>query len=148
MPSVIVVTPNGFGTRDITDVYDGSDYNRYADSVWVECEAKAGGTVSGWVTRRSGEYVIPDSSDYVYSTSELAAMNLNDAELCIAWNEPFARKGYHFSNSSLQNYFESCSWYHDSGSKPDLSSDSAGAKNGEKLKSLLSNSKWRNLVTY
>ena len=42
-------------------------------------------------------------------------MNLSAAELCIAWNEPYARLGAHFANPGLQAYFESCSWYQDRG---------------------------------
>ena len=57
---------------------------------------------------------------------ELRALGLNDAELCIARNEPYARMGYSFRNPGLQAYFNARSWYHNKGWRGELPQDSAG----------------------
>ena len=81
-------------------------------SVTLECVSATGATLSGSVRRDTNGYVLADSDTHAYTTEELAAKNLTPAELCVAWNEPFARKGYWFSNTGLQTYFErNCPWY-------------------------------------
>ncbi|MFU9974422.1 YARHG domain-containing protein [Fannyhessea vaginae] len=83
-----------------------------ATSVTLECVSSTGATLSGSVRRDANGYVLADSDTHEYTAEELAAKNLTPAELCIAWNEPFARKGYAFSNAGLQTYFErNCPWY-------------------------------------
>lgn len=83
-----------------------------AASVTLECVSSTGTTLSGSVRRDANGYVLADSDTHAYTTEELTAKNLTPAELCIAWNEPFARKGYAFSNAGLQTYFErNCPWY-------------------------------------
>lgn len=83
-----------------------------ATSVTLECVSSTGATLSGSVRRDANGYVLADSDTHEYTAAELAAKNLTPAELCIAWNEPFARKGYAFSNAGLQTYFErNCPWY-------------------------------------
>ena len=83
-----------------------------ATSVTLECVSSTGATLSGSVRRDANGYVLADSDTHAYTAEELAAKNLTPAELCVAWNEPFARKGYAFSNSGLQTYFErNCPWY-------------------------------------
>ena len=83
-----------------------------AASVTLECVSSTGATLSGSVRRDANGYVLADSDTHAYTTEELAAKNLTPAELCVAWNEPFARKGYAFSNPGLQTYFErNCPWY-------------------------------------
>lgn len=83
-----------------------------ATSVTLECVSSTGATLSGSVRRDANGYVLADSDTHAYTTEELAAKNLTPAELCVAWNEPFARKGYWFSNTGLQTYFErNCPWY-------------------------------------
>lgn len=83
-----------------------------ATSVTLECVSSTGAMLSGSVRRDANGYVLADSDTHEYTTEELAAKNLTPAELCIAWNEPFARKGYAFSNAGLQTYFErNCPWY-------------------------------------
>lgn len=54
-------------------------------------------------------YVLPESSTRVYSASELAG--LSDWDLKVARNEIFARYGRGFSDTALQDYFNSKSWY-------------------------------------
>lgn len=54
-------------------------------------------------------YVLPSSSSYYYSESELSSMSTYD--LYIARNEIFARHGRMFNRSDLQDYFNSQAWY-------------------------------------
>lgn len=83
-----------------------------ATSVTLECVSSTGATLSGSVRRDANGYVLADSDTHTYIAEEITAKNLTPAELCIAWNEPFARKGYAFSNAGLQTYFErNCPWY-------------------------------------
>ena len=103
-------------------------------SVTLSVTTAGGERISGDVRRDSNGYVIADSSTREYSFNELKAMNLSDAELCVAWNEPFARNGYHFKNPDLQKYFESCSWYHDTGNSSNLTG--AAAANNSTLRSI------------
>lgn len=84
-----------------------------------------GRTLTGTVNLHDG-YVIPNSSEKAYSIDELRALGLNDAELCIARNEPYARQGYSFRNPNLQAYFNARSWYHNTGWRGQLPADSAG----------------------
>lgn len=55
-------------------------------------------------------YILYDS-DVNYLT-EADLQNLSNWELKIARNEIYARKGRLFDNSSLQQYFDACSWYY------------------------------------
>ena len=59
--------------------------------------------------QQSSEYVLPNSSTYLYSADELAS--LSDWELYIARNEIYARHGRGFVRQDLTDYFENCSWY-------------------------------------
>ena len=94
-------------------------------AVNVSMVAANGRTLTGSVTLHDG-YVIPNSSEKAYSVAELRALGLNDAELCIARNEPYARMGYSFRNPGLQAYFNARSWYHNKGWRGELPQDSAG----------------------
>ena len=101
----------GYGTFKPT--YSGKiSSSSSAASVTLECVSSTGTTLSGSVRRDANGYVLADSDTHEYTAEELAAKNLTPAELCVAWNEPFARKGYAFSNAGLQTYFErNCPWY-------------------------------------
>lgn len=101
----------GYGTFKPT--YSGKiSSSSSAASVTLECVSSTGATLSGSVRRDANGYVLADSDTHAYTTEEITAKNLTPAELCIAWNEPFARKGYAFSNAGLQTYFErNCPWY-------------------------------------
>ena len=58
----------------------------------------------------NNDFVLPDSSTRVLDKSELAGLS---AEQCrIARNEIYAKHGRIFDDAGLQNYFNSCSWYH------------------------------------
>ena len=91
--------------------------------------SKGGERLVGTVHFRENEQVIPDSSTRLYTEQELAQLGLTDAELCIAWNEPFARLGYHFNNPDLNNYFQARSWYHDKGLSNSTLSGNAATNN-------------------
>lgn len=117
-------------------------------TVTLSAYTTGGELLTGTVRQDANGYVLPDSSSREYTYAELQAMNLTPAELCIAWNEPFARLGYHFGNSSIANYFESTDWYVDKGIKPNATG--AGAKNNETLRTLADSTegayKWKDLV--
>lgn len=112
-------------------------------------KAADGTTLSGIVRKDASGFVIPDSSAVEYSLEELRALDLSDAELCIAWNEPFARQGYHFKSPGLQAYFQACSWYTDTGNGSSLTG--AAAVNNSRLRQLAEESasgrQWENLAT-
>ena len=57
----------------------------------------------------NSDYVLPDSSTYLYTAQELSDMS--DWELYIARNEIFARHGRMFQKDDLQSYFEGQEWY-------------------------------------
>lgn len=113
--------------------------------------ASNGAQLSGTVTLHDG-YVIPNSSTKAYTIDELRALGLNDAELCIARNEPYARMGYSFRNPGLQAYFNARSWYHNKGWRGQLPENSAGYITAHNLLALAqqsaSASKWLSLRTY
>ena len=54
-------------------------------------------------------YIFYDSDSRYLTTSDLSG--LSSLELKIARNEIYARHGRLFKDSSIQNYFNSCSWY-------------------------------------
>lgn len=118
-------------------------------SVTLSVTTAGGERITGTVNRDANGYVIADSSSREYSYSELKSKNLSDAELCIAWNEPFARNGYHFKNADLQRYFESCSWYRDTGNSSNLTG--AAAANNATLRRIAeeraSASRWMDLAS-
>lgn len=58
--------------------------------------------------QRTG-YILPESNTRKYSKSELSA--LSASKLRLARNEIYARHGRKFNDKSLQDYFNSCTWY-------------------------------------
>lgn len=133
------------GYSDAYSKYTG-EYLDGENTVMLTVVSAGGKTLSGKVHRDSNDYVIADSSSKEYSVSSIRAMNLTDAELCIAWNEPFARLGYHFKNPDLRAYFESCSWYHDSGWSGSLSG--AAATNNSNIREVAGDGcEWKDLAT-
>lgn len=114
-------TPSGGNTGG--DNLNGPGVSNGA--VNIAMVASNGRTLTGTVSLHDG-YVIPNSSEKAYSIDELRALGLNDAELCIARNEPYARQGYSFRNPNLQAYFNARSWYHNTGWRGQLPADSAG----------------------
>jgi hypothetical protein len=65
------------------------------------------------------EFIFPDSDRRLLTRSDLAG--LSAAELRIARNEIFARRGRHFDSPDLQQRFGKFSWYHPYTSDPPLS---------------------------
>ncbi len=55
------------------------------------------------------EYIFPDSSTRYLTDEDLAG--LSSGTLRLARNEIYARHGYIFTDETLQNYFNSKSWY-------------------------------------
>ena len=80
----------------------GSDSKSTGDSPGSTTEPKT-------TTSTNSGYVIPDSSSRYISASELTG--LSAWECRIARNEIYARHGRRFRDSSLQSYFNNCSWY-------------------------------------
>ena len=107
------------------------------------------GTVRDETIRLDGtsERIFGDSNSRVLSADEIRV--LSDAELCIAWNEIIAVKGYVFKNEGLRAYFSGCSWYHpDPQAAGDLSGLSEAARtNVENLQAALRDSWWRERLT-
>lgn len=114
-------TPSGGNTGG--DNLNGPGVSNGAVNIAIV--AANGRTLTGTVNLHDG-YVIPNSSEKAYSIDELRALGLNDAELCIARNEPYARQGYSFRNPGLQAYFNARSWYHNTGWRGELPANSAG----------------------
>lgn len=61
------------------------------------------------VPQQSGSYIFPNSASQLLTTADLQGKTAY--QLRIARNEIYARHGRTFKDSSLQNYFNSCSWY-------------------------------------
>src|SRR5262249_8787508 len=67
---------------------------------------------------RSAEFIFQDSDRRLLSISQLGG--LSAAELRIARNEIYARRGIYFKSSDLRAYFERFSWYRPSTWEPAL----------------------------
>lgn len=59
------------------------------------------------------KFIFPDSDSVVEDSGDIE--QLSDQDLRIAINEIYARHGYHFSTSEMQNYFNNTDWYYDQG---------------------------------
>ncbi len=66
-------------------------------------------SVSTEEVQREAEYILPDSSNYLYSREELESFTKE--QLRLARNEIYARHGRIFKDSDLSDYFESMEWY-------------------------------------
>ena len=131
-PVIQALAKDGYGS--FSSSYTGDIKAPTSQStVTLQCERPNGTSVSGEVHRDAEGYVIADSDTHEYTMDELMAKNLTPAELCIAWNEPFARQGYVFTNVGIQEYFErNCPWYKRQDTKVVLTGISA--KNNELFK--------------
>ncbi|MDZ4910730.1 YARHG domain-containing protein, partial [Clostridium perfringens] len=67
-------------------------------------------------------YIFSDSDVRYLTASDLSG--LSSWELKLARNEIYARHGRLFKDSSLQNYFNSCTWYNGYISPDDFNDDS------------------------
>ncbi len=61
------------------------------------------------LTHYNGTYILQNSGTAIVNASDLEGMSKD--QLRLARNEIYARHGRKFSDASLQNYFNSCSWY-------------------------------------
>lgn len=61
----------------------------------------------------SSEFILPYSDSEVEDGGDIES--LSDTDLRIAINEIYARHGYHFKSSDLQDYFNATDWYTDEG---------------------------------
>jgi hypothetical protein len=73
---------------------------------------------SGTIAGRSADFIFPDSDQRLLSRSELAG--LSTAELRIARNEIYARRGMLFKSADLRERFAKFSWYRPYTSEPTL----------------------------
>lgn len=92
---------------DVEDEYVSKEYQRLEEDVHYVFD-----TFEGFKEEESaltGDYIIPDSSTRVISSSELES--LTKEELMYARNEIYARHGRKFQDSGIQAYFNSKSWY-------------------------------------
>lgn len=102
---------------DDADDRDDDDADDVATNYKLKVKTADGKTLSGTVHRDDDDEVVSDVMEDRYTTKQLRRMNLNDAELFIALNEPLAHMGQHFGNKAVQDYFDSCEWYTDKGLK-------------------------------
>jgi len=78
------------------------DFDAAADSYNEILEARSSYPVED-------DYILPNSSDYAVTDADLRYLSAQ--ELTYARNEIYARHGYIFKSSELNNYFGSKSWY-------------------------------------
>ncbi|MGM9538118.1 MAG: SH3 domain-containing protein [Candidatus Onthomonas sp.] len=80
----------------------------YVYSDYLSASKSGGSSDSGDSGKRTG-YILPDSATRNYTKEELSS--LSSSQLRLARNEIYARHGRKFNDKSLQDYFNSCSWY-------------------------------------
>ena len=61
------------------------------------------------ITHYNGSYILPTSGTKLLTEADLSGKTAS--ELRLARNEIYARHGRKFNDSTLQSYFDSCSWY-------------------------------------
>lgn len=87
------------------------------------------------------EYLLADSSDRRYSSSELESMS--NYELFIARNEIYARHGRKFRNQELVNYFSKQPWYQPSIEPDSFTSDMLSGVERDNVNAMISIEKSR-----
>ena len=91
-------------------LYGGRIYNGADASYAVpENSASGSGPDSGSVSVTDG-FIFPDSSTKLLTFNDLRGKT--EWECRIARNEIYARHGRMFRSAELQDYFNSCDWYH------------------------------------
>lgn len=78
-----------------------------ADMDWIKEHITL--TYSGGVTPIDGDYIFPESSSAYLSESDLSGLNADQVQMAI--NEIYARHHRKFVIQSIQDYFNSKSWY-------------------------------------
>ena len=66
-------------------------------------------TQDSQATQNTGDYIFPDSDSVLLTDSEVSG--LSKEQLRLGRNEILARHGRRFNDQSLQQYFDSKSWY-------------------------------------
>ena len=61
------------------------------------------------ITNYNGNYILQNSGTAIVTDADLQGMSKE--QLRLARNEIYARHGRQFNDTTLQNYFNSCSWY-------------------------------------
>ncbi len=80
----------------------------YSSYLTTSSSSSSGSSDSSGSTTVTG-YILPYSNSKYYTASELSG--LSKSQLRLARNEIYARHGRKFTDSDLQAYFNSCSWY-------------------------------------
>lgn len=90
---------NDYPDEDETgDHMAGGKYYDFQDNVVHESDAE------------SSDYILENSDSQYLTRFDLEGLSANDCRL--ARNELYARHGRKFDSEDLQDYFDSCSWYH------------------------------------
>jgi uncharacterized protein YgiM (DUF1202 family) len=100
-------TSNGWSKVKVGDV-TGYVYSDYLSSS-KDGGKKSTDSTSGSGSKTNSGYILPNSDSHIYTDSELS--KLSKSQLRLARNEIYARHGRKFNDKSLQDYFNSCSWY-------------------------------------
>lgn len=108
--------------QNISVRYQEERNNIYSEDVVTSQSISSGETVrdgetvtlyvslgSDQYTYDNGDYILPDSDTEYISRSDLYGMSKE--ELTLALNEIYARYGLMFNTTSIQEYFNSKSWY-------------------------------------
>lgn len=82
-----------------------AEVDDFADAVYVESSSNS----SDDTFSTASSYILADSSTRYLTRSDIS--NLSSADLRIARNEIYARNGRRFNDETLQEYFNSKSWY-------------------------------------
>ncbi|MCC8183109.1 MAG: SH3 domain-containing protein, partial [Clostridiales bacterium] len=96
-------TSNGWSKITVGGV-TGYVYSSYLST---SSSGSSGSSDSGSATVTG--YILPYSNSKYYTASELSG--LSKSQLRLARNEIYARHGRKFTDSDLQSYFNSCTWY-------------------------------------
>lgn len=78
--------------------------------IWSSGGWQGADVVKADFSYKAYDYILPGSSNYYLTESEIADMSLQ--VLCYARNEIYARHGRKFDSYELQNYFNQQSWYY------------------------------------
>ncbi|MCQ2751877.1 MAG: YARHG domain-containing protein [Coriobacteriales bacterium] len=105
-PGVLLDTINPQNASN-TNAESSSSYA--SDSSNGSSNSSSNSSTSSSNNTNSNKYMFPDTNSRYYSESELA--KYSDWDLYIGRNEIYARHGRGFNKDSLQNYFDSQSWY-------------------------------------
>lgn len=113
-------------TVHITDNGNGDG----TDQIWVKKASKNNTKVKDKASKvepaNTDEYILPNSSTEYLTDADVSS--LSKEQLRLARNEIFARHGYIFKDSTLNDYFMSKSWYSGTISSDDFDMESTFSK--------------------